>query len=181
MKKGGTIMSEEVICPWCQTEIHWDPEIGPERECPYCSNELSGYRTLKIGLDHEQEDEEQHSSEPEVENLWGDEDEDDLTSFVVPSGGSLAAQAVVEQLLDNQFESPECANCREYLLEVGHETIGSEQFKPVHSKLLTEPLLAGPFQLIRYVCPSCFHTETKLSRADQDRFVRVLADAAEHM
>jgi hypothetical protein len=26
---------DEVICPWCHTEIVWDPEIGPEEECPH--------------------------------------------------------------------------------------------------------------------------------------------------
>lgn len=32
---------ETTVCPWCQTEIVWDEELGPEEECPYCSNPLS--------------------------------------------------------------------------------------------------------------------------------------------
>lgn len=56
---------EATICPWCQTEIVWDEDIGPEEICPYCNNELKGYRTLNISLgsedefDDEQEDHDQ--------------------------------------------------------------------------------------------------------------------------
>lgn len=32
---------ETTVCPWCQTEIVWDEELGPEEECPYCDNPLS--------------------------------------------------------------------------------------------------------------------------------------------
>ena len=40
--------NEEVVCPWCQTEIVWDPEIGPEDECPHCFNELNDYRSIDL-------------------------------------------------------------------------------------------------------------------------------------
>lgn len=32
---------ETTVCPWCQTEIVWDEEIGPEEECPHCNNPLT--------------------------------------------------------------------------------------------------------------------------------------------
>ncbi|MCM3783315.1 hypothetical protein M3231_10045 [Neobacillus mesonae] len=75
---------ETTVCPWCQTEIVWDEELGPEEECPYCHNPLvreeretvnndtvkeeirqddteskdakmDGYRTLNVTLHDEEE------------------------------------------------------------------------------------------------------------------------------
>ncbi|OBA07918.1 hypothetical protein A9P44_00775 [Paenibacillus polymyxa] len=37
---------EMTICPWCNMEIIWDEELGPEEECPYCHNDLKGYSDL---------------------------------------------------------------------------------------------------------------------------------------
>lgn len=34
------------ICPWCNMEIIWDEELGPEEECPYCHNDLKGYSDI---------------------------------------------------------------------------------------------------------------------------------------
>lgn len=47
-------MEEHVICPWCLTEIVWDEEIGPEKHCPHCDNELSAYRTVELGYDEDE-------------------------------------------------------------------------------------------------------------------------------
>jgi hypothetical protein len=47
--------SKKTVCPWCQTEIVWDEETGPESVCPYCENELGAYRTIHIGLEPEDE------------------------------------------------------------------------------------------------------------------------------
>ncbi|MGZ7441734.1 hypothetical protein [Paenibacillus sp. TH7-28] len=55
---------ETTICPWCQTEIVWDEELGPEEECPYCHNELKGYRTLSIALGGEEELEDEYEDHP---------------------------------------------------------------------------------------------------------------------
>lgn len=56
-------MSDRQICPWCQTEIVWDEEIGPEETCPYCLNELGEYRTLQIELNREEDDSSGESGE----------------------------------------------------------------------------------------------------------------------
>ncbi|MGN8228170.1 hypothetical protein [Paenibacillus polymyxa] len=37
---------EMTICPWCNMEIIWDEELGPEEECPYCHNDLKGYSDI---------------------------------------------------------------------------------------------------------------------------------------
>ncbi len=47
-------MTESTVCPWCQTEIVWDEELGPEKHCPHCDNELEGYRTISLNLDDEE-------------------------------------------------------------------------------------------------------------------------------
>lgn len=48
---------DTTICPWCDSEIVWDPEFGPEELCPHCHNELNGYRTLNIALDEDEDEE----------------------------------------------------------------------------------------------------------------------------
>lgn len=47
---------EKQICPWCQTEIVWDPEIGPEAECPHCLNELGDYRSISLTVSEDEEE-----------------------------------------------------------------------------------------------------------------------------
>ncbi|TYP69769.1 hypothetical protein [Paenibacillus methanolicus] len=184
------------VCPWCHTEIIWDSEIGPEKHCPYCGNELSGYRTVQIGIDQadEEEDDDVEESPAKGENgesyddLWDDEDSNTASSrsaqrsggsFGV-GGGHLAAQATVQRLLEQQLDMPECPVCREFLLEAGTQTV-AEGFAPVYSKLLKGPLLAAPFQVVTYVCPACFHVANKLAKADQDRMIETLAEAADDL
>jgi len=62
---------ETQVCPWCQTEIVWDPEIGPEEVCPHCLNELGDYRSVSLKVEEldpdaddeaDEEDEEDHDS-----------------------------------------------------------------------------------------------------------------------
>ncbi|MBB3114341.1 putative RNA-binding Zn-ribbon protein involved in translation (DUF1610 family) [Paenibacillus phyllosphaerae] len=187
-----SVQEETVVCPWCHTEIMWDPEIGPEKHCPYCGNELSGYRTLQLGIDkiedgEEDEDEHEHNHDHDADDReWEDDDQNDHghasrgVAHLGRGGGDLAAQATVERLLETQLEMPECPVCREYLLEAGVETIGEGTFKPAYSKLLKGALISAPFQIVHYVCPSCFHMENKLSKADQDRMIATLAEAAEN-
>lgn len=73
---------ETTVCPWCQTEIVWDEELGPEEECPYCHNELKGYRTLNIDIGDEEQDEAEddiydvdHANDDkqttDLSDLWG--------------------------------------------------------------------------------------------------------------
>ncbi|MFB9330315.1 hypothetical protein ACFFSY_30590 [Paenibacillus aurantiacus] len=186
------------VCPWCHTEIIWDSEIGPEKHCPYCGNELSGYRTVQIGIDQaededgEEEDEEATGGARDNEaydDLWDDEEAGapraraggSRGGSIGVGGGHLAAQATVQQLLDQQADMPECPVCREFLLEAGTQTVAEGTFAPVYSKLLKGPLLAAPFQVVTYVCPACFHVENKLAKSDQDRVIQTLAEAADDL
>ncbi|MBW7474458.1 hypothetical protein K0T92_06845 [Paenibacillus oenotherae] len=178
-------MEEHAICPWCQTEIVWDEEIGPERHCPHCENELSGYRTLQLGLEDEEELGEPAGHNQEQEDWRGgsldglNPEEDDLSEFIQYSREHLAFEETVEQIIDEQVEAPECPSCREYMLEAGKQTVTSSSFEPVVPAALSAPILPAPFQVVWYVCPSCFRTENKLATPDQERLVQLLTEAAD--
>jgi len=173
---------ENPICPWCQTEIVWDEEIGPERYCPHCENELSGYRTLQVGLDGLDEE----ADEPEPDWEEDEEEEDsgrsrtpDLTGLQHYSRDRLALEETMDRLLDDQLEAPECPSCREFMLEAGTQTITEAQFQPRTPASMTEPLLTTPFRIVLYVCPSCFHTEQRLGVQEQERIVQLLTKAVQ--
>lgn len=179
---------EPVICPWCQTEIVWDEELGPERYCPHCENELSGYRTLQLGLDDEEEDEEEaDSSLLSVKNAAagngsGDGDGDygdDAVDFSEYSSDRLALNGTMERLLEDQLEAPECPTCHELMLETGTSTITADSFKPRTPAALGKPVLQTPLSLVLYVCPSCFHAEQRLSVHDQEKLLQTLAHAVD--
>ncbi|BBH24923.1 hypothetical protein Back11_62680 [Paenibacillus baekrokdamisoli] len=179
---------QQTVCPWCHTEIVWDEELGPERHCPHCGNELSGYRTLQLGLDAELEDEVDDLEEEDEDPDWEDNESfkkqrdaalGDLSELRQYSRERLALDETMERILDDQLEAPECPSCREYMLEVGSSHVTGESFTSRTPAAMTIPLLPTPFDVVMYVCPSCFHTENRLSAQDQERFVRSLAKAAE--
>lgn len=182
---------ENTICPWCLTEIVWDEEIGPERNCPHCENELTGYRTLQLDIDSDEEDS-RNGIRPDMQRGHDDGDdwngeslggglteEDDLSEYIQYSREHLAFEETVERIVDEQQEAPECSSCREYMLEAGVQTIASSSFEPAAPSALTAPILPAPFQVVWYVCPSCFRTESKLAAPDQERLVQLLTEAAD--
>jgi hypothetical protein len=168
-------MDEHTICPWCQTEIVWDEEIGPEKHCPYCENELSGYRTVRIGIERADEE------DAEDEEDWEEDsaNEADFSEFRQYNRNQLAYEETLERIIDEQDEAPECPSCREYLMEAGTQTIPETQFAPRTPQAVGIQLLTAPFQVVWYVCPSCFHTEAKLAQPEQERLVQLLTKAAE--
>ncbi|WCR27061.1 hypothetical protein L3476_28490 [Paenibacillus thiaminolyticus] len=161
-------MSEtgKTICPWCDTEIVWDEELGPEEECPHCHNELNNYRTLNVELEME-EDEVTASGEREED---GESEEKGWSTFGWDDGGvlysdtdTLRYQEGVDQVLHSQEEVPECPHCREYMLLTGTETVSGSGFKPAQPEALAAPLLQPPFELNVYVCTSCFQVSKILT------------------
>jgi hypothetical protein len=133
------------ICQWCDNEIVWDPEIGPEEFCPHCFNELGkNYRTINVGPDDE----------------FGEENGFEYASY--------------EDAMDNvralQTSSPECVTCGELMVEAGEEVFGQGSgYRPI-ATLAGEPLLKAPFTLITYVCPSCFEVKRSLSETDREKW-----------
>ncbi|MDQ6423007.1 hypothetical protein RB620_26620 [Paenibacillus sp. LHD-117] len=180
-------MEEQQICPWCLTEITWDEEIGPESHCPHCENELGGYRTMSIGLDGGKERGGYDSEEEDDEDMeeWNDTGADDSEAdwaseqegYRGASSGMLAAEGVIQRVIDEQDEAPECPNCREYMMEAGTQTVGGEGFVPAVPKAIGTPLLPNPFRMVWYVCPSCFTVSSQLAFGDREALIEKMSEA----
>ncbi|MBD2867564.1 hypothetical protein [Paenibacillus arenilitoris] len=177
-------MKEQVMCPWCLTEIVWDEEIGPEKHCPHCENELSAYRTIELGYGEEEEAAEDRRPKAAAENRasWNDEEEEsDRRSSWLEQGDYrsadrswFAVEHAVRGITDDQAEAPECPACREFMLEAGTQTVSDRQFEPRIAPSLNGPVLTAPFTLVLYVCPACFHTSSVLSREDREQMIKRL-------
>ncbi|MDD9266327.1 hypothetical protein ACFPES_04705 [Paenibacillus sp. GCM10023248] len=157
--------NDEVVCPWCQTEIVWDPEIGPEEECPHCFNELGDYRSVDLkvkqtGQPLRFQEQDYVDSDEDLSLAWDNSDEP-LDKY----GEN------VQHITDEQEEAPECSSCHELMLHAGNEVVSEAVFTPVIPKTLGSAFLTGPFTMSVYVCPSCFKVEKILS--DTDRLLMV--------
>lgn len=182
--EGCKYMVETTICPWCQTEIVWDEELGPEEECPYCHNELKGYRTLNIALgsDEDWEDEDETSGDDTDDaGLWQEDEESHLNAirrveaFAGAGGDLLAYESGVEKQLDAQEEVPECPHCREYMLHAGTEPL-SPGFKPVQMQAKDTPILQSSAVLNVYVCSACFQVSRFLSEDDRNQLIKTVSE-----
>jgi hypothetical protein len=150
---------DEIVCPWCQTEIVWDPEIGPEDECPHCFNELSDYRSIKLTV--------KQTGQP-VSFKEEAEDEEDLSAAWDGTDEPLDKYGeTVQQITDEQEEAPDCSNCNELMLHAGCEVQAVESYLPFVTKALGASFLKAPFTVNVFVCPSCFKVEKYLSDADR--------------
>jgi hypothetical protein len=173
--------NEQQICPWCQMEIIWDPEFGPEEECPHCLNELKGYRSLPLNaaIEHESDldiDEVDIESEEDIESNE-EIDEDDTDDYEADLEANKAKDVYHEgvmQCLDTQLEVPECFRCQELMLLAGVQTVDSNKFVPEIPVSLGQPFLPLSFKLQLYVCPSCFTTENMLSHDDREIMIKVI-------
>ena len=180
-------MEEQIVCPWCSSEIIWDEELGPEDYCPHCDNELGNYRSMPL-MDEEDEIEEEEAPGPQLtdEDLW---DEDELSSssqssqdwmnaengFRSGNRHSLAMDNTVQRIVDEQGEVPECPHCREYMIETGKQLIGGADYEPTISPIIKESVLSNPFKIIWYVCPSCFHTSSQLAAEERLKLIQKLS------
>lgn len=167
--------SNTQICPWCQTEIVWDPEIGPEKECPYCYNELGDYRSVNLSMNQPQKEEADMDDEEEDE---GDRnvrqpaddflDDEEYRDIYIEN---------VEKCIDTQVEAPECSNCRELMLFGGTVRLADgHSFTPAEPAILGKPLLPQILSQDLYVCPSCFKTQTYLSEPGRLALTQTLKD-----
>lgn len=132
------------MCKWCDNEIVWDPEIGPEEFCPHCFNELDkNYRTVNVSYDGDMDDAADDFSYGDYEDKM-----DGIRAL--------------------QTSSPECTTCGELMVEAGEEYVQSG-FRPL-ATIAGEPLLKPPFTLLTYVCPACFEVKRALSEADREKW-----------
>jgi DNA-directed RNA polymerase subunit RPC12/RpoP len=132
------------VCSWCQSEIVWDEEIGPEEHCPHCLNELESaedYRTVNVHIDQDDE---------------GDED----------------YESKVDRYISAQDEEMQCEYCQEFMILAGKQKIHKDQFQPYIPLGMKSAFLASPFSLNVYVCPSCFKMNYQLCEEDRMRVLR---------
>lgn len=172
------------VCPWCQTEIVWDPEIGPEDTCPHCLNDLGGYRTVKFHLDHDGEalEDHDHGDDADLEDEDADESPDDedldveegLDDYLDDYENEYRDEYAekVTECIDTQEEAPECTNCHELMLLAGIRRIDGPNYTPVVPTPLGKPFLPAPVNVQLYVCPSCFKTDTYLAQEHREAIVR---------
>jgi hypothetical protein len=152
------------LCPWCDTEIVWDEELGPEETCPHCLNELGDYREISVQLGGENDEDEEEDSVSEFsesDELFDEELEDEEASAAV-----MAYEEAVERQLDGQDEQLDCSHCHEPMILAGRRKVGDD-YESLRIEGTDEPILPGPFQVKLFVCPACFRTEQLLS--DEDR------------
>lgn len=168
------------ICPWCQTEIVWDPEIGPEETCPHCLNELGGYRSIKLNLKQaddelpEEEDESVSDDDLDIDGLEDSLEDELLDDYTVEGERDLFAEKVIE-VMDTQTIAPECSNCHELMLHAGERRVGASEFQPKVPEALGAAFVKAPYVLNVFVCPSCFKTDEYLSKEDQQALLQAFA------
>lgn len=167
---------QKQVCQWCHSEIIWDEEVGPETHCPHCENELGGYRSVQVGI-ASGEGQEKDNDDNDDED-WQDEEDEQDTSWMNDEngfrGGSrsmLAAEGVIQRIIDEQLEVPECPACREYMIETGTQRIGGDGYQPSETQAIGISVLPNPYTIHLYVCPSCYHTASFLSPRDREEMV----------
>lgn len=173
------------VCHWCQTEIVWDPEIGPEKACPHCFNDLSAYRSLKLKIDQldgefSLEDEEEESF-PHLQGHDEDDDpevEDLLDDYTDESERDDYAERVTA-CMDQQEYAPECSNCHELMIHAGTRHTEAASYQPTIPSALGTSFLEAPYALDIYVCPSCFKTDEYLTKDQKEAMIRIFKPGSE--
>ncbi len=135
---------DTTVCPWCHSEIVWDPELGPEEFCPHCGNELSGYRTLNIELEDEEEQENAYAA---ASHIAADPTERVQQPAASEKSSGLASRAAT--LLDEAelFQQPNLSSLKTV------ESYGDESFNMVEYEEQVEELLDGQEEIPQ--CPHC--------------------------
>lgn len=159
---------DKTVCPWCQTEIVWDEETGPEEQCPYCYNDLKDYRTITIGEDKDEPVEENKENRASVL----DDDYEVLDDEIKAWTQAFDDEAVdvyryeqkVKALQQEQEDMETCPTCHEVMIVAGTAPIGGGNFQAIEA---LKEALQSPLQVKVLMCPSCFLLKWKL--ADEQR------------
>ncbi len=172
------------ICPWCQTEIVWDEEIGPEETCPNCFNELGDYRSIKLKVEKPERSAidgdtglDDDGVADDFDSILDDDDEDlDFDDLDDPDDPEdlLRYEEAVERYLEAQEEKKECPSCGEFMIFAGRQTVTEDRFTPAVHEGVGPSFLTAPFDVNWFVCPSCFHMNYSLSEDDRIRIVASL-------
>ena len=104
-----------VVCPWCHSEILQAEGDEAEQVCPFCDNELGGYRTMTIQLGDDESDADGAAEEDEDLSWLENEAEADKSEAL------WKFEETVERLLDEQENDADiAAHCQEYMVAAGH-------------------------------------------------------------
>lgn len=144
------------VCPWCQSEIVWDEEFGPEKTCPHCYNELTDYRTLAVPL------------KPERSSLYGEGLDDQWNRYTRSA----------ERIIDAQGEVLECPQCQEYMVNTGEIVVAESNFSPRESGPGLPPFLQAPFRMELFVCSHCFTALQRIGEKDRKELIQRLGEKA---
>ncbi|WP_028551102.1 hypothetical protein [Paenibacillus sp. UNC451MF] len=162
--------SHDQVCPWCQTEIVWDPEIGPEESCPHCFNELGDYRSINLKVGQHEQDSDLDEEDVDDNDIEDDSDEyEEYEEF----DGIDDYEEGVQRVLDSQEDTPECPVCHSYMLLTGTRTMALG-FVPAVPQTLKQPLVKAAHSTKVFVCPSCFKVEQVLSEEDRLGMIELL-------
>lgn len=181
------------ICPWCQTEIVWDPELGPEEYCPHCENKLGGYNSLTLGDDEDKQgtvDKKiKYEDTGDIEDIAFDDDEDvdDSPGYTEGLAAGIGLndeelyryESIVGEYLEVQEDVVQCSQCREDMLFAGEQKVEGSGFSPNRPKASAAPFLQTPFTLRVFVCPSCYQVHYNLSENDRMKMVQTLLNQAD--
>lgn len=178
------------VCPWCDTEIVWDPEFGPEDECPNCFNELGSYRSVKLDASLPEQpggragaaskaarspnraafDDREDEAAFDESDEDGEPYDDDGEDAIAEDRYAEAAMACI----DEQEEAPECSYCHELMLLAGTRTEASGAFVPAVPRPIGKPLLPPKPEWNVYVCPSCFRSDSFLAERHRLALIETL-------
>jgi predicted RNA-binding Zn-ribbon protein involved in translation (DUF1610 family) len=166
---------QTTICPWCQTEIAWDEDLGPEEQCPHCLNELSDYRSVSLFEDDGDQSgvaEHVQAHEHTGPSLSDASSDDDLYAMS-------AYEVVSRQLLDRQEVLADCVTCGQEMIHIGQLAPSDIVKQPISTAEWKRPLLGGKIHLDAFLCPTCFRVETKLTDPARVEFVKQLSQHSE--
>jgi hypothetical protein len=173
------------VCPWCDTEIVWDPEIGPEEECPHCLNPLGNYRSVVLPVRTGGQPAAQAESMPtagRAKNGQSEESDEELDIFDELDDGFDESDATIEAyeeavdlIVGGQDEAPECPSCRQFMMHVGdQQNPPATKFAPIIPDSVGYALVRQDYSLKMYVCPSCFRVDYLLSEQDRAQILNRL-------
>ncbi len=158
------------VCPWCQTEIVMDEELGPEEMCPHCLNELGDYRVVNVNVERDDDRDEEISAGGGIWNAgsvaWDDE-EDDAGS--VEDERLRRLRMALRPYTEAQEEAPECPECREFMVQAGTR---DKEFAPYRAPGMDVPPVASPLEVLVFVCPSCFHVSERLTSSAKEALMK---------
>jgi hypothetical protein len=170
------------VCPWCETEIVWDEETGPDEVCPNCLNELGDYRTVEVTLDvpdSEEAEEASRSRDKENRNAalqwYGWEGDEEMK----PQRKMERYEQAAERLINSQTEMADCPNCRQMMIHIGEQTVDRSHFDPIMPDWMDEPFMQAPFRVHAFVCPVCFQMSWSLADSDRAALIERLREAIE--